>query len=179
AHELKLKYSQASITSDDKGMQCPSEDELQQPTKTAPKDEAKSEFGHEVELLDISMSDDELQLHAKLSDRKKEHSSRDSSYNSMPSGDRSSTCSISSYEPSERFYRRTKAIDDDEDDGDEDDAAPMSYKRHVARLAERALRACTNYYSESIKLNPELDQALNKKVEMLYNSEMRFSTMKR
>jgi len=83
-------------------------------------------------------------------------------------------------EPSERFYRRTRAEDDDDNfTGDADDSEPMTYRKHVALLAERAFRTCTNYYNESIKRNPDLDQELNEKVQMLYNSEMRFNTLER
>ncbi|KAH8307621.1 hypothetical protein KR044_005694 [Drosophila immigrans] len=185
-NELKLQYSQASITSEDKAVQYPSEDELKGPIKTC----LQLQRVHDLErprkvkdnaiiVSDISLSDDELQIQMYLpsSDGKKENSSRNSSYNSIPGADRSSISSISSYEPSERFYRRTKAVeDDDKSVADADASEPMSYKRHVARLAERALRACTNYYSECIKLKPDLDQELNRKVEMLYNSEMRFNT---
>ncbi|XP_034485707.1 uncharacterized protein LOC117790379 [Drosophila innubila] len=208
--ELKQQYSQVSINSEDKGLQYPSDDELQDSIKSPVSnkmsvpcfkvydlDKALLEvpsdlkgnaimFDNEDELLNISLSDDELQMQAKLqaailSDRKKDISSRNSSYNSIPSADRSSICSISSYEPSERFYRRTQAEVDDDDNPieDADDSEPMTYKKHVSRLAERTLRACTNYYNEGIKLKPELDQELNEKVQMLYNSEMRFNTVKR
>ncbi|XP_060649218.1 uncharacterized protein LOC132786650 [Drosophila nasuta] len=187
--EVKLQHSQASITSEDKGIQYPSEDEedpLRYKTKRI--DDLKGDaivYDNKDELLDISPSDTETQMQAKLqspvsSDGKKENSSRNSSYNSIRSADISSICSISSYEPSERFFRRTKAEDDDDNCiTDDDDSEPMSYKKHVARLAERALRACTNYYSECIKLKPDLDRELNKKVEMIYNSEMRFNSSKR
>ncbi|KAM8704541.1 hypothetical protein ACLKA7_009054 [Drosophila subpalustris] len=211
--EITESYSSTSskVISEDKGLQYPSETELEESIKSSASDkrsvpclkvydldkallEVPSDFkgnaimfDNEDELLDISLSDDEMQMQAKLQeaasiDRKKDVSSRNSSYNSIPSADRSSIFSMSSYEPSVRFYRRTHAEDDDDDDhllDDADDSEPMTYKKHVSRLAERALRACTNYYNEGIKRKPDLDQELNEKVQMLYNSEMRFNTMKR
>jgi len=185
--EMNHHISQVSIISIDKGLQYPSETEQEESItsgrnvsylKVYDLDKALHQihsdfkgntimFDNEDELLDIS-------------DRKKDDSSRNSSYNSIPSADRSSICSISSYEPSERFYRRTRAEDDDDNfTGDADDSEPMTYRKHVALLAERAFRTCTNYYNESIKRIPDLDQELNEKVQMLYNSEMRFNTLER
>ncbi|XP_064549888.1 uncharacterized protein laf [Drosophila montana] len=213
--KLSKECSQTSIASEEKGVQYPSSDELGESSKKKKRalkiydlDEALLEvpkdfkgkaivFDNEDELLDISLSDDDHQLQAKLQaaawgDAKKEGSSNNISCHSLPSGDsrtsssssstaNSSAFSICSYQPSERFYRRTQP--EDEDDlrlpEEEKDTQPITYEKHVARLAERALRACTDYYQRGVQLKPELEQDIAAKVQMLYNSETQFNTPKR
>ncbi|EDW59752.1 enolase-phosphatase E1 [Drosophila virilis] len=207
--KLSKECSQTSIASEEKGVQYPSGDELGDSSKKQKRalkiynlDEALLKvpkdfkgkaivFDNEDELLDISLSDDDLQLQAKLqaavwTDATKEGSSNNISCNSLPSGDSrtsssSSAFSICSYQPSERFYRRTQPEDDDDLKIPEPDmdTQPITYELHVARLAERALRACTDYYQRGVQLKPELEQDIAAKVQMLYNSEMQFNTPKR
>lgn len=134
--EIKNEFSQSSISSDDKSMQYPTDDELGNEKKATKK---LSESENDTEILDIPLTP--------CSDSKLDISTPNSSYSSY----RSSIGSMSNYVPSVRFYRRTHPEDDDETvlmPKDANDSAPLSYKQHVALLAERALRACTNYYSE-------------------------------
>lgn len=134
--EIKNEFSQSSISSDDKSMQYPTDDELGN-KKIATKKLSGSE--NDTEILDIPLTP--------CSDSKLDISTPNSSYSSY----RSSIGSMSNYVPSVRFYRRTHPEDDDETvpiPKDSNDSGPLSYKQHVALLAERALRACTNYYSE-------------------------------
>lgn len=208
--KLSKECSQTSIASEEKGVQYPSGDELGDLSKKKKRalkiydlDEALLDvpkdfkgkaivFDNEDELLDISLSDDDLQLQAKLqaavwTNATKEGSSNNISCNSLPSGDSrkssssSSVFSICSYQPSERFHRRTQPEDDDDLKLPEvdTDTQPITYEIHVARLAERALRACTDYYQRGVQLKPELEQDIAAKVQMLYNSEMQFNTPKR
>lgn len=139
--EIKNEFSQSSLSSGDKSMQYPTDDELGNEKKATKK---LSESENNTEILDIPLTP--------CSDSKLDISTPNSSYSSY----RSSIGSMSNYVPSVRFYRRTHPEDDDETvliPKDANDSAPLSYKQHVALLAERALRACTNYYSEqSVKV---------------------------
>lgn len=149
--DLKNEFSQASISSEDKFMQYPSDDELG--------DNKTHKFGSEREVP--------LTL---WSDSKKNMSSPNSSNNSC----RSSIFSISSYEPSVRFYRRTQPEDDDDEwpalPIDRNDSNPISYREHVALLAERALRACTNYYGEPLEIS-------NARIQPRFDPEKHFAAL--
>lgn len=161
--EIKNEFSQASISSDDKSMQYPTDDELENEKKSTKK---LSESENETEIPDIPLTP--------CSDSKLDISFPNSSYNSY----RSSIGSMSNYEPSVRFYRRTHAEDDDESvlmAKDPNDSGPLSYKQHVALLAERALRACTNYYSEDVK--QELVKGPYNKVLLHYDPEKYFTAI--
>lgn len=161
--EIKNEFSQASISSDDKSMQYPTDDEIGNEKKSTKK---LSESENDTEIPDIPLTP--------CSDSKLDISSPNSSYNSY----RSSIGSMSNYEPSVRFYRRTHAEDDDESvlmAKDLNDSGPLSYKQHVALLAERALRACTNYYSEDVK--QETVKVTNNKVLLPYDPEKYFTAI--
>lgn len=198
--ELSKERSQTSIVSEEKGVQYPSDDELGESTKIKrayDPDEALLKGPSDLkedELLDINLSDDELQAQAKLQaaawgDGKIECSSNNSSCHSLPTGNsrdsssttNSSAYSISSYVPSVRFYRRTQPEVDVDMNllHDDKDSPPVTYRKHVARLAAHALRASTNYYQADVELSPQLEQNMAAQVEMLYNSETTFQTPQR
>ncbi|KAH8407774.1 hypothetical protein KR222_005939, partial [Zaprionus bogoriensis] len=182
--ELKHEFSQASISSDDKAIQFPSETELEELMESG-KQVYRNRLDQATDTIEFDNEHEDI-LHIPLtpcSDRKKDIGSPNSSYNSRRSEDRSSSISsITSYEPSVRFFRRTHA-EDDEDSAllkDQDDAGPTSYKQHVARLAERALRKCTNYYDDNAKSNPEPEtKEPNFEIQLLYCPEKQFNATKR
>lgn len=160
--DLKNEFSQASISSVDKSMQYPSDDELGNDKEVLKTHELGSE--NDIEVLEIPQTPLTVR-----SDGEKNLSSQNSSYNSY----RSSIASMSSYEPSVRFYRRTHAEDEDELvtlPKDRTDSHPLTYKEHVALLAERALRACTNYYNDPLETPIA-------KVQMCYDPEEHFKAL--
>ncbi|EDV94848.1 GH17387 [Drosophila grimshawi] len=175
---LDQQQSDSSNYSEDKGVQYPSGDELQQSAKSSLSVENSAEqIKAKCESLDISSGDDS----------KKDGSSNKMGCSLLPSGNGSSDFSISSYEPGQRFYRRTQPWHDDDninpfdDNENDDDSEPLSYKKYVARLAERALRYCTNYYNyydKGSKLRPVMEVEISEKVQMIYNSEMQFQTLR-
>lgn len=156
--DLKNEFSQASISSVDKSIQYPSDDELG--------NDKTHKFASETDMEVLEIPPTPVTL---WSDSKKNISSPNSSNNSY----RSSIVSISSYEPSVRFFRRTHAEDDDELPAlpiDRNDSDPISYREHVALLAERALRACTNYYDEPLETS-------NAKVQLRYDPEKHYAAL--
>ncbi|EDW15930.2 uncharacterized protein Dmoj_GI22507 [Drosophila mojavensis] len=180
SEQLPKERSQTSIASEEKGVQYPSDDELNDSAKNSTKS------------VKICKRDEALQKvpkHGKGKEKKGGSSSNSSSCHSLPTGNsgnssstaNSSAYSICNYVPSVRFHRRTEPEEDVVMDlaHNDNDPPALTYKKHVARLAEHALRTCTNYYKESVEHSPELEEDIATKVGMLYNSETKFNTTQR
>ncbi|TDG46612.1 hypothetical protein AWZ03_006924 [Drosophila navojoa] len=181
SEQLSEERSQTSIASEEKGVQYPSDDELNGSAKNSTKSPKISSRDEALPKVPKAGKGKQKKTGSSSNSSSCHSLPADNSGNSSSSTTNSSDYSICNYVPSVRFYRRSEPEEDVVMDlaHNDNDPPALTYKKHVARLAEHALRTCTNYYKESVEHSPELEEDIATKVGMLYNAETKFNTTQR
>ncbi|EDW84272.1 uncharacterized protein Dwil_GK14055 [Drosophila willistoni] len=165
-------YNQTKITNNPLGLRIHNADEALIGVTPNYFNESMIILDDDADFLNLSLTDDESQIHCKLmaaalSNKK---SSTSITGKSIDSNESISTASIvASYTPSVYFHRRS-----DSDLAEEKEkGSPTPEKDYVAYLAEASLRACSKgSYSDEVRIRPRLKREATKKAEELYTSEM-------
>ncbi|XP_068153512.1 uncharacterized protein laf [Drosophila tropicalis] len=165
-------YNQTIITNNPLGLRIHNADEALIGVTPDYFDESMIILDDDADFLNLSLTDDESQIHCKLmaAALTNKKSSTSITGKSIDLNESISSSSImASYTPSVYFHRRS-----DSDLAKEEEKGNSSpEKDYVAYLAEVSLRACSKgSYSEEVRVRPRLKREATKKAEELYTSEM-------